>query len=1136
MAITNHERIGKAMELLRDGLRPYVEREMAAIRGKNWLQEAIQAAQIPDGPPLKQELSDPAFLLKILWQGWNDVFRLKLSQTERTLVSELMEVRKRWAHMGTFSYDDTYRALDSIERLLTSVSAAQADEVGKMKREVMRVKFDEERRLEQRKSERAGLKMEADGALKPWREIVTPHKDVQSGRYLQAEFAADLWQVYLGEGSEEYRLPVEFFRRTYLTEGLRELLVTALRRLSGKPADPVVELQTNFGGGKTHSMLSLFHLFSGKKKTELPGLDDVFKEAEVDTIPSVRRAVLVGTKISPGQPSRKEDGTVVRTLWGEIAWQLGKREAYEMLRESDEKATNPGDLLRQIFNKYSPCLILIDEWVAYARQLYGQGNDLPSGSFDTQASFCQALSEAARAAKDTILVVSIPASETIPPSGSDPTEFTESEIGGEGGRAALDMLEQKIGRIQSPWRPAAAEESFEIVRRRLFDEIHDQNLYRARDAVVRAFADMYRKDSGEFPPHASRSDYERRLTVAYPIHPDMFESLYNDWASLERFQRTRGVLRLMASVIHNLWDSEDRSLLILPATIPINERTVESELLRYLPPTWAPVIEKDVDGGDSLATEMDRENPNFGRYSACRRVGRTLFIGSAPTHDTARRGRDEKQILLGCVQPGENAGTFTTALRRMAERGQYLYSDGQRYWYSTQLSVNRRAEDLAKELLDRRIHEVHKEIKDRVKVQLEKRENRGEFSRVHDFPDSSAEVPDEMEARLVILGPTAVHTLNAEDSPGRKLALEILKSRGASPRNFANLVAFLAPDRTGAANLEKAVAQFLAWKEICAREKDLNLDEYNKRQAAERLKTAGETVNIRLPEAFCWLLVPTMPDPKEGRIDWRSVRLQGQDPLAVRASKRMTSERLLLTQYAGSVLRLQMDDARAPLWQGDHVSVKQLAEYFAKYLYLPRLRDTKVLLEAVAGGVATLNPNAEGFGYADGYDEVRGRYLGLKISQNVFADLSHGLVVKPEMAILQLDIEEEERRKREEERRGAGAGAGAGGGSTTGTGGGSGDGTGEGKDEKKDPPEPKPKPKPRRFHGSVTLDARRFVRGAGDLSQEVLQHLAGLAGSEVEVRIEIGAKIPDGAPDHVVRTVSENCRTLKFGSFGFEEE
>jgi hypothetical protein len=587
----------------------------------------------------------------------------------------------------------------------------------------------------------------------------------------------------------------------------------------------------------------------------------------------------------------------------------------------------------------------------------------------------------------------------------------------------------------------------------------------------------------------------------------------------------------MASVIHNLWDSEDRSLLILPASIPINERTVESELLRYLPPTWASVIEKDVDGADSLATEMDRENPNFGRYSACRRVGRTLFIGSAPTHDTARRGREEKQILLGCVQPGENAGTFTTALRRMAERGQYLYSDGQRYWYSTQLSVNRRAEDLAKELLDRRIHEVHKDIKDRVRKQLERRENRGDFVRVHDFPDSSSDVPDDMEARLVILGPTRVHVRGAEDSEARKQAAEILRSRGASPRNYANALVFLGPDRTGMSSLEKAVAQYLAWKEICTREDELNLDKYNREQAKKRRETAEETLDVRLPEAYSWLMAPYMSDPKDGKTEWRTTQLQGKDPLAVRASKKVTGERLLLTQYAGSVLRLQMDDARAPLWQGDHVGVRQLAEYFAKYLYLPRLRDTKVLLEAIAGGVATLNPLAEGFGYADGYDEARGRYLGLKISKQVEVDLNQGLVVKPEMAILQLDVEEEERRKREAERRSGETGAGTETGGREGTAEKKDEGTGE----KKDSTTP-PKLKPRRFHGAVTLDARRFVRGAGDLSQEVLQHLAGITGAQVEIQIEISARIPDGTPDNVVRTVSENCRTLKFSSFEFEDE
>ncbi len=260
-----------------------------------------------------------------------------------------------------------------------------------------------------------------------------PHPDVASGRYQQAEFAADLWQVYQNEGSDEYKHPVEFFRRTFITDGLKQLLVTGLRRLKGMGGDPVVELQTNFGGGKTHSMLALYHLFSGAAATDLPGVDALVKEAGNGVAAGVKRAVLVGTKISPGQPSTKPDGTVVRTIWGEMAWQLGGREGYKMVAADDEKATNPGDTLTKLFNKYSPCLILIDEWVAYARQLH-ERHDLPGGTFETQFTFAQAITESAKAAKQTMLVVSIPASES--PHQKVDRGVTDVEVGGTRARGA----------------------------------------------------------------------------------------------------------------------------------------------------------------------------------------------------------------------------------------------------------------------------------------------------------------------------------------------------------------------------------------------------------------------------------------------------------------------------------------------------------------------------------------------------------------------------------------------------------------------------------------------------------------------------------------------------------------------------
>jgi hypothetical protein len=438
MAITNHERVGKALELLKAGLARFIEREVknayqarAAAQAAQFLGEDLsavpgtaQAGRLLANKPVTQW--DAAALLKVMWEAWNDVFRRTLGPAERSLVSELREHRNRWAHQEAFSSDDAYRALDSAGRLLTAISAPQADEVEKMKMELLRLRFDEQVRSEKRKSAGTAIESAAASGLKPWREVITPHKDVASDRYQQAEFAADLWQVYLGEGTDEYRHPVEFFRRTYLTDSLKRLLAGATQRLAGQGGDPVVQLQTNFGGGKTHSMLALYHPFSGTPPKDLAGIEGVMQAAGAAKLPAARRVVLVGNKISPGNPATKLDGTVVRTLWGELAWQLDGKKAFQRVQADDEKATNPGDVLRELFNAYGPCLILIDEWVAYARQLHDQG-DLPAGSFETQFTFAQALTEAARAAKNCLVVISLPASDPGP---SPHAQADDVEVGG----------------------------------------------------------------------------------------------------------------------------------------------------------------------------------------------------------------------------------------------------------------------------------------------------------------------------------------------------------------------------------------------------------------------------------------------------------------------------------------------------------------------------------------------------------------------------------------------------------------------------------------------------------------------------------------------------------------------------------
>ena len=206
----------------------------------------------------------------------------------------------------------------------------------------------------------------------------------------------------------------------------------------------------------------------------------------------------------------------------------------------------------------------------------------------------------------------------------------------------------------------------------------------------------------------------------------------------------------MAAVIHSLWENGDRNPLILPSTIPIDDGRVQSELTRYLSDNWAPIIEKDVDGPTSLPIKIDAEQSStLGRVQATRRVARTIYLGSAPTVAAAHRGLEDRRVKLGCVMPGESPAVFGDALRRLAAAATYLYQDGPRFWYATQPTVTKLAEDRAQQL-KRDPDKAAQELDERLRADLRKM---GDFARIHPLPRSGADVPDDLDARLVVLPP-----------------------------------------------------------------------------------------------------------------------------------------------------------------------------------------------------------------------------------------------------------------------------------------------------------------------------------------------------------------------------------------------
>jgi hypothetical protein len=927
--------------------------------------------------------------------------------------------------------------------------------------------------------------------LKPWREVIAPHPDVASGRYVQAEFAADLAQVLRGNADPEYQEPVEFFRRTYLTVGMKLLLRSALERLAGGGGEPVIELKTAFGGGKTHTMMALYHLVSGSPQllgsADLPGL---LSELGVDGLVSASRAVLVGTALSPSQGRAKPElgGGEVRTLWGEMAFQLGGVAGYRMVAEDDASGAAPGsDLLAELLEHCGPSVILMDEIVAYARNIRGVTRRLPAGSFESNMTFIQSLTEAVKRASSAVLVASLPESAI--------------EIGGPGGHEALARIENTFRRVGAMSMPVDAHESFEVVRRRLFTEVTDPA---GRDVTCAAFARLYRNNPIDFPVECREMEYERRLRASYPIHPEFFDRLYEDWSTLERFQRTRGVLRLMAGVIHQLWQSGVAAPLIMPGSLPLDAPRVRDELLRYLSDQWNAVL-GEVDGENSEAARIDNENQRFGQFQAARRLARAAFLGSVPYKST--RGIEDARMRLGVVQPDESVATYNDALGRLQQRLQFLYTSGQgRFWFDVQPNLTRTVADRSSRVSD-------EDVLQHLEERLEKaRMGRSDFAGIHVCRESTDDIPDEPAARLVVLSPRYGHKRNASESPVLEQSRRILDHRGNSPRRYKNMLVFAGADEDAVQALSEETRRYLAWQSIQKDAVALNLDSHQQRQVAEAVESGEKTIQVQLDAAYQWALAPKHEGT--GPLEWEIVSLRGNDLGAIggvvqRALYRLQSQELLILNWSPVHLRRELDQY---LWKDGrpHITVKQLWDYFATYPYLSRLRDKDVLLATIKAGVFT----KDFFGYATGVKDDG--YVGLTFGSpppGVYYD-DTSVVVRPEVA---------DKQARETE-------------VTVDLVGGKGTPVEPRADSKVPDFIKETRESPKRFYGTVHLNPLRISSEAGTIGQEIIQHLEALLGADVEVTLEIEAKTPQGFPDNVVRTVTENARTLKFDNAGFEEE
>ena len=1125
MATSNRDRIGRMFEILAEALDPFIAEVLEPQIGDSDWALVVKLADEEKGITGKAySREDPAVQLRMLTEGltgrvkkgWYP-FKGAVTREHEAYASLLRETRNQWAHNASFDDDAALRALDYARLLLAAVGQAYAaDKVDAIRLDLRRIATGKQ----DTRALKSSTVVPGASGLAPWREVLKPRDEVATGNFQSSEFAADLYKVARDPAatSGEYSDPAQFFARTYLTEGLRDLIGRAVKRLAGDAnASPVVNLQTNFGGGKSHSMLALWHLAGGLPLAKFPQEAQELLTANGYPAEGVTasRVALVGNHFAP-QGETKDDGTRVNTLWGELAWQLGGREAYGIVREHDEKRTNPGGDLHVLLAKYAPAVILIDEWVAYARQLYGR-EDLAGGTFDTQFTFAQSLTEAAKSIPGVLLAISIPASHD----GDDRGEFAGAaeEVGGSNGMEALKRLQNVVRRVADQWRPASSDEAYRIVKQRLFESEDAQALAQIA-ATAKAFSDFYQANAGEFPKEARDPQYAQRIQQTYPLHPELFDRLYEDWSSLERFQRTRGVLRLMNAVIHALWVGEDQGPLILPGSIPLSVASVNAELTQYLQDSWKAVIDADVDGTNSEPARIDSDKPVLGQRSVTKRLARTVFFGAAPTIGTAHKGIDTQRVFVGTAVPGDIVGNFHSALTQLGDRTTHYYSSAGKHWYDTQANTTRRAKDAADALHP---EDVWAEIVKRLRGE---ERARSDFAGVHIGPADSGDIPDTDQARLVILHPKYPHRRKKSDSPAHDFARVATERRATANRANRNMIVFLAPDEERLAELDQATRSYLAWKEIAEKANELNLTPQQLAQATDKRDQFGRTVDDRLALTYQWVLNPVAPDPGSP-FELEEVKADGQaGSLAERVAKKLGSAGAYSTQHAARSIRLALDTKVPAAWSAGHITVGDLWSLYAQYPYMPRLRSREALIDAIDN--QPLLWQSESFALADGYDDATDHYSGLWLPGDTgrapVTDAT--LIVKPAPAEAQraadLAAAAASSTLAPETHSPATAAVAAAGttGSATTT---------------APAPAPAKKPAATRYVGSAPISAERYSADFAKIASEVLTNLAA-SGAKLTISLSIDAIHPDGFTEQQLRTIRENAATLKFTTNEFEAE
>ena len=771
--------------------------------------------------------------------------------------------------------------------------------------------------------------------MKPWVDLAKPHQDILSGDLEMAVFAADLGAVTRdgGHGARRvYSDAFEFFRATYLTSSMRTLLTDVLGGLAGRGGDRVLQLRTPFGGGKTHTLLALYHLATARSE-----LRDI---PEIGSLPDPGRcrvATLSGVDLDPASP-RSHDGVPVHTLWGELAWQLGGRGAYDLVAAQDARGTAPGgDVLARLVDGSEPTLILLDEALLYVEK--AKAVPIGESSLGSQVLvFLQTLTELVARTPRAVMVYSL--------------QKSVLEAGGD--EALLLALDHLVARVDAKREPVSGDEVMRVVQRRLFADLGSDG---EREQVAREHSDRYAR----YRMQIAETDVERReaqdegdrfadrVLASYPFHPALLDLMHQRWTTLPSYQRTRGALQFLATVVHALWQGDYEPLsLIGPGDVPFDDEKVRGAFFSQVGDRegWVGVLERDVIGSNAGVRVVDQrlagESRRLSRLRAGTRVASAVLLYSFGGRIDEDRGVLEGELVGSLLDEDLDRNLLTTAIADLRDELLFLHSTGRRYRFDKTPNLN--------QLL---INEANRFTSDEVEARIRKEVERqlGVANDALLWPPDGASIPDnEPVFRLVYLDPSW-GGLDEAERIGRLKQLYEFRGPGTT-RAYRNALAFAIPDREAFDHARSASRRGLAAESLIGSRRSVNIAGEQLDELKGRLVGAGGDLAATIERSYTRVLVPAAARDGDSPYRFDDVDLRARLGLGRMLHQRVREgvaqyvfDSITPAKLAG-LLKIGDGGARS-------IACSSVVDAAFSYLDFPKLADTGAIRHAVAAGTTS---------------------------------------------------------------------------------------------------------------------------------------------------------------------------------------